>query len=98
VDKSPKHHPISLLSIDFSAQSTAIESIVTRFRTDGKAFAEWPNLRRRIEWLFEGLHLDASKGFRRGGDRPDAVWKPVVDALDQADEERRRYAPDFADI
>jgi hypothetical protein len=69
-----------------------------RFRTDGKAFAEWPNLRRRIEWLFEGLHLDASKGFRRGGDRPDAVWKPVVDALDQADEERRRYAPDFADI
>jgi hypothetical protein len=76
----------------------AIESIVTRFRTDGKAFAEWPNLRRRIEWLFEGLHLDAGKGFRRGGGRPGAVWKPVVDALDQAEEERRRYASDFADV
>ncbi len=75
----------------------AIESIVTRFRTDGAAFAEWPNLRRRIESLFDGLHLDAGKGYRRGGGRPDAVWKPVVDALDQADEERRRYAPDFVD-
>ncbi|MHB8488114.1 MAG: plasmid mobilization protein [Candidatus Dormibacteria bacterium] len=74
-----------------------IESIVTRFRTDGKAFAEWPNLRRRIEWLFDGVHLNAGKGFRRGGGRPDAVWKPVVDALDQAEEERRRYAPDFVD-
>jgi hypothetical protein len=75
----------------------AIESIVRRFRTDGAAFAEWPNLRRRIEWLFEGLHVDAGKGYRRGGGRPDAVWKPVVDALDQADEERRRFAPDFVD-
>ena len=75
----------------------AIESIVTRFRTDGKAFAEWPNLRLRIEWLFEGLHLDAGKGFRRGGGHPDAVWKPVVDALDRADDERRRSAADFVD-
>jgi hypothetical protein len=75
----------------------AIESSVRRFRTDGAAFAEWPNLRRRIEWLFEGLHVDAGKGYRRGGGRPDAVWKPVVDALDQADEERRRFAPDFVD-
>jgi hypothetical protein len=76
----------------------AIESIVTRFRTDGETFAGWPNVRRRIEGLFEGLHLDAGKGFRRGAGRPDAVWKPVVDALDHADEERRRYAPDFAEI
>ena len=75
----------------------AIESIVTRFRTDGKAFAEWPNTRRRIEWLFEGLHLDAGKGYRRGGGRPDAVWRLVVEALDQADEERNRYASDFVD-
>jgi hypothetical protein len=76
----------------------AIESIVTRFRTDGQAFAEWPNIRRRIEWLLEALHLDAGKGFRRGGGRPDAVWKPLVDALDRADEWRRRYSADFADI
>jgi hypothetical protein len=76
----------------------AIESIVTRFRTHGEAFAEWPTVRRRIEWLFEGLHLDAGKGFRRGGARPDAVWKPVVDALDHADEERRRHSADFEDI
>jgi hypothetical protein len=75
----------------------AIESIVTRFRTDGKAYAEWPNTRRRIEWLFEGLHLDAGKGYRRGGGRPDAVWKLVVEALDQADEVRRQYAADFLD-
>jgi hypothetical protein len=74
----------------------AIESIVTRFRTDGAAFAEWPNLRQRIEWLFEGLHLDAGKGFRGGGGRPDAVWKPVVDALDHADDARRRHSDDFA--
>jgi hypothetical protein len=76
----------------------AIESIVTRFRTDGKALADWPSLRRRIEWLFEGVHLDAGKGFRRGGGRPDAVWKPVVDALDHADEERRRHSADFVDV
>jgi hypothetical protein len=76
----------------------AIESTVTRFRTHGEAFAEWPTLRRRIEWLFEGLHLDAGRGFRRGGGRTEAAWKPVVDALDHADEERRRYAPDFAEI
>jgi len=75
----------------------AIESIVTRFRTDGKAYAEWPNTRRRIGWLFEGLHLDAGKEYRRGGGRPDAVWKLVVEALDQADEVRRQYAADFLD-
>jgi hypothetical protein len=85
------------LEIIAAQVADAIESIVTRFRTDGKAFAEWPNTRRRIEWLFEGLHLDAGKGYRRGGGRPDAVWKLVVEALDQADEERSRYASDFVD-
>jgi hypothetical protein len=76
----------------------AIESIVTRFRTNGEAFAAWPTLRGRIEWLFEGLHLDAGRGFRRGDGRTAAAWKPVVDALAQADEERRRYVSDFVDI
>jgi phage terminase small subunit len=75
----------------------AIESIVTRFPTNGDAFARWPDLRRRIDWLFDGLHLDAGTGYRRVGGTSDAVWKPVVDALDHADEERRRYAPDFVD-
>ena len=75
----------------------AIEAIVARFPTNGEAFAHWPDRRRRIEWLVEGLHLDAGKGFRRSGGSTDLVWKPVVDALDHADEERRRYAPDFVD-
>jgi hypothetical protein len=75
----------------------AIESIVARFPTNGEAFAHWPDRRRRIEWLFEGIHLDAGKGFRRSGGSTESVWRPVVDALDHADEERRRYALDFVD-
>jgi hypothetical protein len=85
-----------ILPIIAAEVADAIESIVTRFPTNGDAFARWPVRRRRIEWLFDGLHLDAGKGYRRAG-AADAVWKPVVDALDHADEERRRYAPDFVD-
>lgn len=75
----------------------AIESIVVRFPTDGEALARWPSLRRRIEWLFEGLRLDAGRESRRGAGGLDAVWKPVVEALDLADAERRRYASDFVE-
>jgi DNA repair exonuclease SbcCD ATPase subunit len=75
----------------------AIESIVARFPTDGEALARWPSVRRRIEWLFEGLRLDAGRGSLRGAGGLDAVWKPVVEALDQADAERRRYAPDVVE-
>jgi hypothetical protein len=85
-----------ILPILAAEVADAIESIVSRFPTHGDAFARWPVLRRRIEWLFDGLHPDAGKGYRRRG-IADAVWQPVVDALDQADEERRRYAPDFVD-
>ena len=85
-----------ILPIIAAEVADAIESIVSRFPTHGDAFARWPVLRRRIEWLIDGLHPDAGKGYRRRG-IADAVWQPVVDALDQADEERRRYAPDFVD-
>jgi hypothetical protein len=92
----PSYDREQILPIIAAEVADAIDSIVTRFPTNGDAFARWPDLRRRIEWLFEGLHLDAGRGFRRAG-AADAVWKPVVDALDQADEERRGYAPDFVD-
>lgn len=81
-----------ILPIIAAEVADAIEAIVTRFSTNGDAFARWPILRRRIEWLFDGLHLDAGTGYRRRG-VSDAVWQPVVAALDQGDEERRRYAP-----
>jgi len=86
-----------ILPIIAAEVADAIESIVTRFPTNGDAFARWPTLRLRIEWLFDGLHLDAGTGYRRSGGTADAVWKPVVQALARADEERARYAVDFVD-
>jgi hypothetical protein len=87
-----------ILTLLAAQVADAIDSIVTRFPTDGQAFAQWTNFRRRIELLFEGLHVDAGRGYRRGGGRPHEIWKPVVEALAHGDEERRRYAPDFAEI
>jgi hypothetical protein len=86
-----------ILTLLAAQVADAIDSFVTRFATDGKAFAQWTNFRQRIEWLFEGLHVDAGHGYRRGGGRPHAIWKPIVEALARGDEERRRYAPDFVD-
>jgi hypothetical protein len=71
-----------------------IEEIVG-FSTSGQDFARWPQVRRRIEWLFDALRPDAGQDVHRTSWNARVVWKPVMDAVTHADEDRARAAPDF---
>lgn len=86
-----------ILPIVAAHVADAVELIVTKFSGSAEAFALWPISKGRIEWLFDGLRLDAGEGIRQGGDGPDRNWRPVIDAVRRADAERRRYEPDFHD-
>jgi hypothetical protein len=74
-----------------------IEVLARRFPTSAEALSWWPNCRRRIEWLMDALRPDVGHEVHRSSWNSERVWKHVVDALDWADAERRRYGNDEAE-
>ena len=74
-----------------------IEVLARRFPSSVEALSWWPNCRRRIEWLMDALRPDVGYDVHRASWNSERIWKHVVDALDWADAERRRYASDAAE-
>jgi hypothetical protein len=74
-----------------------IEAVVRRFPTSAEALSWWPNCRRRIEWLMDALRPDVGYGVERTHWNFERIWKHVLDALNWADAERRRYSSDGAE-
>jgi chromosome segregation ATPase len=77
----------------------AVEAIVRRFSTNGDAFARWPDLRKRVDWLIDALRPDVGAIVHRYSWDAEAerVWKHVVAALNAADAARLRDAGDRGD-
>ncbi|MHB8490172.1 MAG: plasmid mobilization protein [Candidatus Dormibacteria bacterium] len=74
-----------------------IEVLVGRFPADPEARSWWPNCRRRIEWLMDALRPDVGHEVHRASWNSERIWKHVLDALEWADAERRRYGSDHAE-
>ena len=74
-----------------------IEAVVRRFPTSAEALSWWPNCRRRIEWLMDALRPDVGYDVERTHWNFERIWKHVLDALNWADAERRRYSSDGAE-
>ncbi len=74
-----------------------IEAVVRRFPTSAEALSWWPNCRRRIEWLMDALRPDVGYDVERTHWNFERIWKHVLDALNWADAERRRYGSDAAE-
>ena len=74
-----------------------IEVLVRRFPTSAEALSWWPNCRRRIEWLMDALRPDVGYDVEWTHWNFERIWKHVLDALNWADAERRRYGSDGAE-
>jgi len=74
-----------------------VEAIVSRFSTSGEAFARWPNVRQRVEWLMDALRPDAGDQVLNHYWNAERVWKHVVDALNAADAARLHLEGEWAD-